>query len=100
MAGRDERDETDRPRDGMGRDNEQKCLAGWDKTLAGCRTGWTAFWSSRGALVYSITSLCGHLSKVDTSRSPELFLLEMNLLNVDTSVFWTVDTFIWSHCSE
>ena len=26
------RDGTDRPRDGMGRDNEQKCLAGWDGT--------------------------------------------------------------------
>jgi hypothetical protein len=24
---------------------------------------------------------------------PELFLLEMNLLNVNTSLFWTVDTF-------
>ena len=48
---------------------------------------------------YSITSLCGHLSKVDTSSlwTPpgpfKLFLLEMNLLNVDTSVFWTVNTF-------
>ncbi len=32
---------------------------------------------------------CGHLQVL-----PELFLLEMSLLNVDTSVFWTVDTFL------
>ncbi len=48
---------------------------------------------------HSKTSLCGHLSKVDISvlwtpfGLPKLFLLEMNLLNVDTSLFWTVDTF-------
>ena len=27
---------------------------------------------------------------------PERFLLEMNLSNLDTSLFWTVDTFFWS----
>ena len=32
MAGRDKPGGTDRPRDGMERDNEQKCLAGWDGT--------------------------------------------------------------------
>jgi len=53
-------------------------------------------------MIYSKTSLCGHLSKVETSvlwtpfGSPKLFLLEMNLLNVDTSLFWTVDTFFRS----
>ena len=56
--------------------------------------------------LYSKTSLCGHLSKVDTSilwtlaGPPELFLLEMNLYNVDTSLFWTVDTFFWSQSHQ
>jgi hypothetical protein len=46
MAGRDERDGTDRPRDGMGRDNEQKCLAGWDGTgqnIGGMQDGTDGF---------------------------------------------------------
>ncbi len=53
-------------------------------------------------MLYSKTSLYGHLYKVDTSilwtrfGHPELFLLEMNLSNVDTSLFWTVDTFFRS----
>ena len=41
---------------------------------------------------YSKTSLCGHLSKVDTSLQwtsfgpPELLFMKMNLLNMDTSL--------------
>ncbi len=63
-------------------------------------------WKKLFDLQCSKTSLCGHLSKVDTSvlwtplGPPELFLLEMNLSNVDTSLFWTVDTFYGLVCSK
>jgi hypothetical protein len=74
MAGR-----TDRPRGGMERDNEQERLAGWNKTLAGRGLGWDGF------LVVPRSSVAQYnLPTWTPPGPPELFLLEMNLLNVDT----------------